>query len=285
MHTPPRSLLVATDLSSRCDRAVDRAALLARQWNARLVVLTVLEQGGALAQEEAAALREQARRRLLTDLGDADLLVDVHVGQGPVAEQVLALAAEQRCDLIVTGTARAHGLGRLVLGSTVDALVRRAPVPLLVVRQRGQRHYPGVLVASDWSEPSRLALQCALALWPDTPATLFHAYGAAYPARVGIDLAHAREAGGEQATRAAAAFVAAAVPAGGVPRRLGQWLEAGDPGLLLQSHGYRHPDDLVALGTEGRSGLAGLLLGSVAARILDMVDNDVLLVRPPKRDA
>lgn len=287
---PPRSLLVATDLSSRCDRAIDRAVLLARQWQARLVVATVLEkarmgqlqaQGSqALSGEEAAQLQEQARRRMDAELGDAGVPFELHVAHGPVGPTLLQVAAERGCDLIVTGTARAHGLGRLVLGSTVDLLVRRAPVPVLVVRQRGRRPYPRLVVASDWSAPARQALEVAAAGWPEAAVTLFHAYGAAYPARAGVDLALARDAGGEQATRTAAAFIAESQLPDALRRRLQLWLASGDPGLLLQAHGWRHPDDLLVLGTAGRTGLAAMLLGSVAERLLDMVENDVLLVRP-----
>lgn len=288
--TRPRSLLVATDLSSRCDRAIDRAALLAREWGARLVVVTVLEKAQlgqlqaqgplALTGEEAELLQEQAHRRLQAELRDSGVPHELHVAHGPVGAALLKVAAEQRCDLIVTGTARAHGLGRLVLGSTVDLLARRSPVPVLVVRQRGRRSYPRLVVASDWSAPSRQALEVAAAGWPEAPITLFHAFGAAYPARAGVDLAQARDAGGEQATRAAAAFIAGCTLPEPVRLRLRLWLESGDPGLLLQQHGWRHPNDLVVLGTAGRSGLAAMLLGSVAERLLDMIENDVLLVRP-----
>ncbi|MFN6996120.1 MAG: universal stress protein, partial [Aquincola tertiaricarbonis] len=206
--TRPRSLLVATDLSSRCDRAIDRAVLLAREWGARLVVVTVPERAQlgqlqaqgplALTGEEAELLQAQARRRLQAELGEAGVPYDVQVAHGPVGAALLKVADEQRCDLIVTGTARAHGLGRLVLGSTVDLLVRRSPVPVLVVRQRGRRAYPRLIVASDWSPPSRHALEVAATGWPEAPITLFHAFGAAYPARAGVDLASARDAGGEQ---------------------------------------------------------------------------------------
>lgn len=292
MNTPcarPRSLLVATDLSSRCDRAIDRGVLLAREWGARLVVVTVLEKAqmgelqaqGPLAftADEAAQLQDQARRRLQAELGDAAVPFDLVVAHGAVGPALLKVVAERGCDLIVTGSARAHGLGRLVLGSTVDLLVRRSPVPVLVVRQRGRRPYPRLVVASDWSASSRRALEMTAAGWPEVPITLFHAYGAAYPARAGMDLAMARDAGGEQATRTAAAFVADARLPDEVRRRLQLWLASGDPGLLLQAHGWRHPYELVVLGTAGRSGLAAMLLGSVAARLLDMVENDVLVVR------
>ena len=43
LDSQPRSLLLATDLSCRCDRALDRAVMLASAWGARLQVLHVLE--------------------------------------------------------------------------------------------------------------------------------------------------------------------------------------------------------------------------------------------------
>jgi len=43
MGGPPKKILLATDLSSRCDRALDRAAALAARWQSALVVLHVLE--------------------------------------------------------------------------------------------------------------------------------------------------------------------------------------------------------------------------------------------------
>src|SRR5690606_5948022 len=46
----PSTILLATDLSARCDRALDRAAMLASQWHAELVVLHAIEDPSALQQ-------------------------------------------------------------------------------------------------------------------------------------------------------------------------------------------------------------------------------------------
>ena len=43
MSGPPKKILLATDLSPRCDRALDRAVLLAELWQAKLIILNVLE--------------------------------------------------------------------------------------------------------------------------------------------------------------------------------------------------------------------------------------------------
>jgi len=42
MQGPPKAILLATDLSARCDRALDRAALLASEWQAQLIIVHAL---------------------------------------------------------------------------------------------------------------------------------------------------------------------------------------------------------------------------------------------------
>lgn len=42
MQGPPRSILLATDLGPRCDQALDRAIVLSRQWQAKLIIIHVL---------------------------------------------------------------------------------------------------------------------------------------------------------------------------------------------------------------------------------------------------
>jgi nucleotide-binding universal stress UspA family protein len=53
---------------------------------------------------------------------------------GSVAAQIVREAKKQRSDLIVLGTHGRRGIGRLVLGSDAEEVVRRAPVPVLLVR-------------------------------------------------------------------------------------------------------------------------------------------------------
>ena len=145
----PANILFATDLSSRCDRALDRSLILARQWGAHLVALTVVEPGdhfnpipvdalggtGASARDRALRLAEQ---RLRADLAVDDLPLSTRVAQGPVTDAILAACDAEAAGLVVTGVARNEALSRVVLGSSVDALARRAPVPLLVVRSRAR---------------------------------------------------------------------------------------------------------------------------------------------------
>lgn len=287
----PRHILLATDLSSRSDRALDRAVLTARQWQARLIALTVVENEPTEAATSVLARatgqiggdrmrKVRAERRLRADLtGEGDLPLMPMVEQGPVTDTVLTVATAEGCGLIVTGVARNEALSRVVLGSTVDALVRRSPVPLLVVRNRARAPYRDVIVASDFSPASRHTLRRVVNdLFPDAELTLFHAFDNPYPAIGGVDQAKVRADGLAQAERDAEDFIRSCELPASTHARLQTWLEHGDPGMLLNAHGQEHPDDLVVLGTKQRGGVLGLLLGSVAQRMLEIAENDVLVV-------
>jgi nucleotide-binding universal stress UspA family protein len=72
----------------------------------------------------------------------------------------------------------------------------------------------------------------------------------------------------------------AATPAAAAGGRFVETLcEYGDVGVLLEELVRQSDVDLVVLGTEGRSGLAGVLLGSVAQRLLSRLPVDALMVR------
>lgn len=288
----PAHILLATDLSSRSDRALDRSVQLARDWGARLVALTVVEpeplevpvsvRSRATGLGGGTARRAMAERRLRADLASDDTGLPVpRVEQGAVTDTVLTVAKAEGSGLIVTGVARNEALSRVVLGSTVDALARRSPVPLLVVRNRPRKAYRHVIVASDFSTASAHTLRTAAALFPEAELTLFHAFDNPYPVIGGVDPAKARADGLAQAERDAEAFIRDSGLPDAVAQRLRTWLEHGDTSLLLHSHGLEAPADLLVLGTQQRKGVLGLLLGSVAQRVLEMAENDVLVV-PPK---
>lgn len=285
MFTTPATVLLATDLSSRCDRALDRSLILAEQWNAHLVALTVIEPGDRFNPVTAAgqtpgperALR-LAEQRLRADLAVTDLPLSTRVAVGPVIDAVIAACASDRADLVVTGIARNEAFSRVVLGSTVDALARRSPVPLLMVHSRARIPYRRVVVATDFSASSRRALQAAIAFFPHAAFTLLHAFGNPYPALAGMGTARARSDGYELAQRDAADFLRTCELPDAIADRIELELAHGDAGELIRLRSATHPSDLVVLGTERRRGLAGWLIGSVAQRILEQAENDVLLV-------
>ena len=136
----PQQLLLASDLSARCDRALDRGAQLAAAWQAELVVLNVasaaqapdLALAWAVGQDDAAA-RRHATRQLQADVAGLGVRSQLRVLQGEAAESIRDEAARSGSDLVIAGMARDEPFGRFLVGSTVQTLARTLAQPLLVV--------------------------------------------------------------------------------------------------------------------------------------------------------
>lgn len=290
---PPRRILLATDLSNRCDRALDRAAQLALQWQAELVVVHALSAPGLDRYDPLAStdvglhLREKiAAERILLDLG-ADLrgnrppVLSVHVEEADPAELTLRVAREKQCDLIVTGVARDGLFGVVALGSTVDALVRRSPVPVLIVRGRPRGSYAHVVVASDFSESSRHALHTVHQFFPVQPLTVFHSYRAPYEGMAENE-EQRQDAAHAMAQAEAEDFLAASSLPVETRQQARLVLENGDPERRLTAYAESQQVDLVVLGSHGRSAIFDVLLGSVAKQALLTLPCDALVVREPR---
>lgn len=274
---PPKRILLATDLGPRSDRALDRAALLAREFSAELIVAHVLESS---PEEDAIPswrrppdFAEMARRQIAEDLGAAAPKASIFIEQGEPVETILRLARSEGCDLIVTGVARSELLGRFSLGATVDGILRGASVPVLVVKSRAARAYDRIVVATDFSECSRSALDAAAAYFPGRRLAVFHAYDAPRALLLSDPDGYRRER--RQAVRQeGVGFLRAA---GRDPDML--LVEFGAPDQLLRRFALEKSMDLVVLGTQGRGAVAEFFIGSVAKRIVSAVPCDALLVR------
>lgn len=135
-----RVVLFPTDFSRASEAASGPARALARDMGARLVVVHVipltsdLEGGGAAEIDPAEYLHslEEIRRHL--DGPDLKYPVETRLGRGRVAEEILRLAREVECDLIVAGTHGRTGLGRLLLGNVAESIVPRADCAVLIAR-------------------------------------------------------------------------------------------------------------------------------------------------------
>jgi nucleotide-binding universal stress UspA family protein len=278
----PDRILLATDLSARSDRAMDRAMMLAKREGADLVVLHVIEptQGNRFypRTESLPALAAIARAQLLHDLGDCADKAQVRIEEGDPAEVIERVARELASTLIIVGVARVERLGRFSLGATVERLVRGTHLPLLVVTDRPRGPYQRVCVAVDFSTVSRETLELATTLFPGQRITAFHAYQplASYGAS---DLeqyrAQFRDVADSDFTKWLDGANISAETRGRVVRRL----ELGSPAQTLRNAAANGDFDLVAIGTRGRGRMFEFFIGSVAKDILAALPCDSLFLR------
>lgn len=272
MTSNGKPILVATDLSARSDRAVDRATLLARQWGVRLIVLHALESGSRL--EAKPELAEEAIRAVLPD-PTADVGIIPAIGSAPT--MIAEAAAQADCGLVVTGVARFNHVGDYLTGTAVDHVVRHATAPVLVVKQRPHKPYASILVATDYSSCSRHALLAAARLFPEATLHLVHAYQVPYESWLGS------EAAKQEVTETAQAeldvFVQDAAIPDSVRSRLSARLGYGECQAAVRAAADEVGADLVVLGTHGRSGFMPAVIGSIAASLLRCLPQDTLMVR------
>jgi nucleotide-binding universal stress UspA family protein len=289
MSGHPKKILLATDLSARCDRALDRAVSLAGQWQAELVVLHVMEERLDVSDitdrlpswRRPADPVDAAYRRLLADLGDVAEKARVMIEQGDPVDTIVRVADSEGCDLIVTGLARDEPFGRFSLGRTVDRLLRCERLPLLIVKDRPRQPYRNIVVATDFSDSSRIALEAAAHIFPQQQLTLFHAYEAPLAGRMADSTLYRKEYR-KSVERECEEFlrgVGKPTPAWRAPNVL---LEHGPPTLLLHDYVQEKEVDLLVLGTHGRSAIFEIFIGSVAKAILDGLPCDALVIREPR---
>jgi nucleotide-binding universal stress UspA family protein len=129
---PIRTILHPTDFSATSNCALRLACSLARDRNARLIVLHVVP--GSLAAEKRGFGEELDEELNRMEIPDPQLRVERRLEEGDPVAQVLRVAEEEGCDLIVMGTHGRTGLGRLLMGSVAEQVVRNGTCPVLTVK-------------------------------------------------------------------------------------------------------------------------------------------------------
>ncbi len=139
-------ILVPTDGSPAADAAVDAAIDMALSHSSVIEVLHVIQTERVagmplettwvgitdVVRDEGEATVEAVAERA----ADAGVDVTTHVVAGTPSREIVRYARESDCDLIVMGTAGRDGLGRLLLGSVTEHVVRRSPIPVLTIRRQ-----------------------------------------------------------------------------------------------------------------------------------------------------
>jgi nucleotide-binding universal stress UspA family protein len=224
----------------------------------------------ALTEEVA-----DVRRRTLLLADERERLGEVvtHVIVGPAASGINNLAAAMHADLIVMGTHGRTGLAHLTHGSVAAQVLRDAPCPVVCVKV-GDRRVPRatsarrtILCPVDFSRTSRDAMLAATAL--------------AARMRARLRLVHVGE---PEATPAELApeLERWAMEARGYGCEVETQVVLGYPAHDIVAEARDSMAELVVMGTHGRSGVARLLMGSVAEKVTRLAPCPVMTVHPPR---
>lgn len=277
-------ILVATDFSTRSDRALRRASLIASRVGAKLTLAHIIDSDRAEALIEAertavsAVLADTASILRNNDGVDADWRIevdDVHAG-------VLTAADEVSADLIVIGPHRSR-LREIFVGTTAERVTRLSTRPLLVAVETPSAHHRKTLLALDFDEASEAAARAALAMgiFDRTQVVVMHAFDAPAqgmmkrsmlpPGQVSTYVDEKRDTAGEQLQSLLGCL--------GLPRT-GQNVVSmkGSPARTILDLAKEIDSDLIVLGTNQRKGFERALVGSVTADVIRGAHRDVLII-------
>jgi nucleotide-binding universal stress UspA family protein len=197
--------------------------------------------------------------------------------------EIIHAVQTDKYGIVFVGHHGLTGLRRMLLGSTAERLVRHCPAPVWVAHAETPKPPKRILVAIDFSEASHEALRVAAVI--------------AEKSRAELDVLHVLDD----------SFLPDATPLGSElavqPRdelqqsaetKLQEWLHPyestvrslvprvawGPAWKTIRKHARRTAADLIVVGSIGRSGITGLLLGNIAEKIVRLADRDVLVVKP-----
>ncbi|MCB1680763.1 MAG: universal stress protein [Alphaproteobacteria bacterium] len=282
-----KNILLATDLTTNSDRAMERALKLAKEQKSTLHLVHALPH--YKAKKVSSSLKtatEDLMRGYLKDYKDAESVkttVQAVTGQDIYAA-ILETAKKVNAEMIILGLHGKTKLPDLFAGTTAERIIRMGIWPVLMVRNKPVGPYKNVLSAVDFSPSSQAALRLSSTLAPQASFFAVHAYEVpVYPFETSYIYLETKVAVLDEDQRRIDKFVADEIKLSKKKNKSGMKLT----GRIIQGPVYEvlakqvknTKSDLLAVGSHGRVGIMPTLLGSLAGTLLTHPPCDILVVR------
>ena len=235
-------------------------------------------------EQDARHLKEAIGRAEIT-LKRPDLTLEGFLVRGRPASAIVDEAGAMKADLVVLGS-RGHGtIAMMILGSTASEVVDHAPCPVLVARSGT---LGTVALADDGSSSARSA-ESVVATWPlfaDREISVVAVAEVGVPVAAGFTpglygqvLESYTRSVDEARQEVAEASQSVANRLSDAGLRATPVVLEGDPASEIVRYATERRAGTIVMGTRGRTGLARLVLGSVARNVLVHAPCSVLIVR------
>jgi nucleotide-binding universal stress UspA family protein len=295
------NVVVAYDFSESGDAALRWTSFLSEIGPCRITVVYVAWPPEAAARfgagfdqphpyypsEVEKLLKRDLQEKCEEVLGKAKLRFRVGAGLGRPDPQLIEIAADEKADIIVVGTNQRRGLARL--GSVSRAVLHHAPlnvacIPIAAAEpvDRGSiSRFKRVLVTTDFSKLGNRAIPFAYsALQRGGQVCLLHVVKSTSRSD-GKARAHETRHSerNDRLSTQLQALIPAEAKARGINTRV-EVVEHAEIGTAICQAAERLGADLICMGSQGRSGLAKTLLGSVTQDVMARSHRPVLVIRP-----
>lgn len=268
------NVLVPVDFSLPSQVAINYGVVLARRFEAHLTLLHVLGPKGATPSR-----REEAMQRLSSFLApedEDDLDLRIVLKPGDIRDGVVTTIHEQHADIVVMGTHGGGRVGRWLMGSTTQHLLRKLPVPVMTVRS-GIRpmQFERILFATDLSDASKRVFPFALDLARTlhSSVVVVHVLPPAPATALDESAIAARESGARNAQRVLSDLEAEATKS---QVKVETVLAEGDAADRILKAARNA--DILAIAVERKRAVEKALLGATAERLVREADAPVLSI-------
>ena len=301
-----KNILFVADGGPGQEQALSRALALARTNQSKITVMDVVDELLDMPQfphpltfEDMEAAQEklvEERRNSLEQLVSAaaekypGVSTRIEVREGRLFIEAIKAVLDNDHDLVMKAASSDMGRIHRVFGSTDTKLLRKCPCPLWIVQQSDHKHFARILAAVE-PDPNNPDAESLNTLILDLATSL------AGMENSELDVIHAWEVHGEVMLRRGH------LPTGTVDQVLDEMQAAhqkemdellapysstrikvhlvkGDAGDAIIELAMENNVDLVVMGTVGRSGVPGLIIGNTAERVINGIDCSVLAVKP-----
>jgi nucleotide-binding universal stress UspA family protein len=280
-----RHILLATDLTDRSERALQRATQLCRDGRAeRLTLLHVVAAGlPPILSEQQLTGAEAFLAGKLAELASLDVQTPARriVRTGDPFPTIIGEGIAVKADLILVGAPGKAPYAETIVGTTAERVIRFGECPVLLINRPPQGCYARVLVAFDGSDGAIRSLTAALAIAPDAEFRFVHAW---WPPRAAFGESEDRRRSIDQDNDRLKAVISATVQHAVVasqtatPRMSIDMVE-NNPYVVMSN--ASHWPDLVVMGTHSKGRLAGTTsIGHLALHLLNESTCDILMSRP-----
>jgi nucleotide-binding universal stress UspA family protein len=280
-----RNIVVGVDLSRSPDPVLHPAAQLAAHLQAELHIvhgymlsdplLDAYTKAGYLGQQTLTQYGENIQAALESHVAAAvpGISTKPRALAGSAASAMMDVAAETGADLIIVGSARHHKIPVSLLGSSCRAVVRKADVPVLMMRPDSRPVPRGILVATDLSPLSAAAYGHGLAVAGNSRDVQVRCVLVISDSLMMLPLE--QQLLEKVARQELDEFAQKVAVRGEVVEKV---VRRGEPAAELAAEAGVWGADLLVLGSHGRRGMERFLIGSVAETVLKTAPCNVLVV-------
>ena len=271
-------VMVPLDGSPASEEAIALAGAIARRTGARLVLAHVREES-----DTAVALPGDYPAPLLGDAIRTDgLRAEAEVLRGPVSDTLLASARDRRTDLIVMTSRGRGGMQRALCGSVADSVIRRAEIPVLLVKRPPQEPpFRRILLPLDGTTTAEGIIPFAMGV--TGVAHVHYLLLRVHPALTPDGRIESGPVLGQRTDAAVDTYLstlAGRVGAAGVAVSWRAVVHASNADTIIRVATEENAD-LIAMTTRGAGGADRVIFGSVADAVVRNASSNVLVLRPP----